>query len=75
MRGVIKGNGVYGVTLKQCYAGCKKGGFSRSSVNKHYKVGLFTISGGHTVATALCLAARYGVIVRMCVLFTTFVLI
>ena len=73
--GVIKDNGVYGVTLKQCYVGCKRGGFSRSSANKHYKVGLFITSGGPAVAVALCLAARYGIIVRMCVLFTTFVLI
>ena len=75
MRGAIKGNGVYGVTLKQRYVGCKREGFSRSSANKHYKVGLFTASGGPTVVVVLCLAARYGIIVRMCVLFTTFVLI
>ena len=73
--GVIKGNGVYGVTLKQRYVGCKRGEFSRSSVNKHYKVGLSTTTGDHTVAVVLCLAPRYGITVRMCALFTTFVLI
>ena len=75
MRGVVKGSGVYGVTLKHRHVGCKKEGFSRSSVNKHYKVGLFTTSGGPTAAVVLCLAACYSTAVRMCALFTTFVLI